>query len=146
MNQQRDLEQNASAGAALVSLVITAAADPSLFGDRLVQEERLERARKAVAERTRALAKDFGDEVVTADKVCMTLAFAAPTAALDYALALQRETRSGTIELRVAIHVGVVDREAAQAFDEMLEVLEQLLKRGDAKEAVSYTHLRAHET
>ncbi len=130
-----------SSGIALVSLVATLPADPSVLVARLEGNERIERARRAVASRASDVIGNHSGWQVAGNGESITAAFGAPSEALDFALELQFDTGSRLIRLRVAAHVDVVaDRGSGVAcgdvgpYDDMLAFTRQLLRRNGGTE------------
>jgi class 3 adenylate cyclase len=127
---------------ALVSLVETSAADPSVIAVRLEGNERVVRARRRVASRAAELIRRHDGSAVIGAGESLAATFGDPAAALDYALEFHGDSGSRLIELRVGIHSDVVDHRTGCPYEHILALTRQLLQRGSESEVWTSSQFR----
>lgn len=120
------------AGRATVAIVFTDVLDSTgltvKFGDdpwRQIREAHFARAKKLVGQGHGYLIKTIGDSVMAA--------FHDASAALDFALALHRDTGHESIEIRAGIHIGSVEVADGDAFGQHVNMAARVESNDKAK-------------
>lgn len=104
-------------------------------GWRLVREAHFERARRLVAAGGGYFIKTIGDSVMAA--------FHSAGDALDFALALQRDTGSESVRIRAGIHIGPVEVNDSDAFGQQVSMAARVQSK--AKKGGIWTSAKVKE-